>query len=72
MRPRSASNGDFAGFDTDGWRIRLPRGQRTAEVSWGGGPPRLKGAKSEILRHFCALQFDVRETKHIDLAASSP
>jgi hypothetical protein len=72
LETRIVVDGDFAGFDTDGWRIRLPRGQRTAEVSWGGGSARLKGRKSEILRHLRALQYDVRETKHIDLAATEP
>jgi hypothetical protein len=69
IETRFVIGGDFAGFDTDGWRLRLPRGQRTAELAWGGGPARLKGVKLDIVDQLRAAKFDVREVKHIDLAA---
>jgi len=65
---RLAIGGDFAGFDTQGWRVRLTQGSSAVEVAWGGGPSALKQTKSELVDLLRARRV-VREVKRIDLGA---
>lgn len=66
---RFAIGGDFAGFDTDGWRIRASRKRRVAALAWGGGPSALKQQHAQVIAALTRVGFDVREVKRIDLGA---
>jgi hypothetical protein len=66
---RFAIGGDFAGFATDGWRVRVFRDSRIAELAWGGGSSALKEAKDTIVAALSAHRKDIREVKRIDLGA---
>jgi uncharacterized protein (TIGR02996 family) len=67
---RFAIAGDFAGFDTDGWRIRAFRKQRVAELAWGGGPSALKDQRPLVVAALARAGVELREVKRIDLGAT--
>lgn len=65
---RIAIGGEFHGFDTDGWRIRVYRDRSLAELAWGGGAAALKDKRADIDDELGRSGLDVQEVKKLDLA----
>lgn len=63
------SSGGFAGFTTPGWRARVFRDRREAELAWGGGPSHVKEQKAEIVQQLSRAVLTVKEVKRIELSA---
>jgi uncharacterized protein (TIGR02996 family) len=66
---RIAIGGDFHGFDTDGWRIRVIRDRGVAELAWGGGSAALKDLRRDLDLELARSGLDVTLVKRIDLGA---
>lgn len=64
---RLAIGGDFHGFDTDGWRIRVIRDRGVAELAWGGGSSALKDLRRTLDGELARSGLDVVVVKRIDL-----
>ena len=62
----------FAGFDSDGWRIRTQRKTRVAELGWGGGSSDLKELRPQIEEALEGAGFEVHAVKRLDLGQSLP
>lgn len=59
----------FAGFDSDGWRLRVQRSPRVAELAWGGGSSALKELRERVTGALARHGFELREVKKLDLGA---
>jgi hypothetical protein len=57
----------FAGFDTGGWRIRVLRDRKIAELAWGGGPSELKEQRRRTEDLLARFSLAVQPVKQIDL-----
>ncbi len=66
---RIAIGGDFGGFDTDGWRVRVLRDHGIAELAWGGGSSALKELRGQLDVVLARTPLEVQVVKRIDLGA---
>jgi hypothetical protein len=64
---RFALGGAFAGFATGGWRVRVFRDKRYAELAWGGGSSALKAMQLDVREALRRAMLAVTEVKRIAL-----